>query len=505
MSAMNSAIVARLGLDSGEFRKDLRAVAKAHEAEQKKMVADAKQAAHARTAAQAESIAQIRGAAGELAGALGLSVGIGSLVSAGKAAIDFASNLKDSSEALGVNVEVLQELNHAFGQSGSNAETTAKGIKSLSESLTQAKGGNEKLIETFADLGVTWEQINTLTPDEVIMRIAASSTEAHDPAKRLNDIIDVMGRSGFKMAAGLNGGAEALRNLRKEAAKLSAEETDILDRAGDTISGIQQKGAVIGAKALLGILDPIGQAARAAQKNTPVIAKARDTGEVFGPQNETIPASPAELKATQEFYDGLEKQAKAEDSYRELERQQNNAFRSEQAKAEESYRETERQQVSDFLKFKSDANDKADKESRDRGEALNDHMAGLADDFRKDQAAKQAKADADAAAAKEAFIDNALAGPDARREAKREQQARERLGRRHDREEDLEKRKGRAKADVDRDARLNRAREVKEALPGKDQQKDKGLTPETVTAGVDKSTMAADIGQILAKYGKVLP
>lgn len=235
---MSAAVIFRMGADSKGLKRDLEAAGQQVKRTTAKMGADMK--------------ANL--AAGLTSGIVG-AMSIGALTSAGAAILDFAGSLQDASDAMGISVEALQELQGAFAQSGAGAETVNKGLAKLSENLTLAKSGTDagaKMVATFERLGVTWQDINTLAPDQVLMAIAASAKDAHDPAERLALIIDVLGKGGIKMAAGLNAGTDALLEARAAVMKLTAEEVAQLDTVGDAITRYGNKAKVAGAQLLLG-------------------------------------------------------------------------------------------------------------------------------------------------------------------------------------------------------------------------------------------------------------
>lgn len=174
-------------------------------------------------------------------GAIAGAMSIGAVAAFASEMMDLAGNLQDMSDKTGVGVVALQELQFAFGQGGASAEDIDKAITKLAENTTTALGGNEKMIASFGRLGVSADDLVKLEPDEILMEIAKSAADAHDPAKRLSDILDVLGKSGGKMAPGLNAGAEAIRDLRKQALTLTADEVSMMDDASDKIANeIQQ-------------------------------------------------------------------------------------------------------------------------------------------------------------------------------------------------------------------------------------------------------------------------
>ena len=234
---MSAAVIFRMGADSAGLRKDLE---------------NAGQMAK-RTSGKIGSAISSSMQAGVAGLGVGTALAAGAtIISAGKEIFEFAGALTDASEAMGITTDALQELHGAFGRSGASSETVNKGIVKLSESLTTAKSGGEsaeKMVKTFQALGVTWEEISTLSPDQILMRIAASAKDAKDPAERLSLIMDVLGKSGSKMAGGLNSGEEALRKLREETSKVSKEDAAEIAKAGDFLdrlgTGMKVKGAKI--------------------------------------------------------------------------------------------------------------------------------------------------------------------------------------------------------------------------------------------------------------------
>ncbi len=259
---------------------------------------------------------------------------IGAIGGALKSILDFGGALRDSADMVNLNVEALQELKFAFAQSGASGENVDKALVKLNDSLSVARGGNEAMIASFARLGVTWEDINRLSPDEVLMKMADGFKAAKNPGDALSAVLDTLGKTGAKLAPGLKEGSDAIRELRAAASKLSTEDVAALDAAGDKWSAFWNSIKVGAAKAALAILDvksaadkvaPSGGAATGAAfmgmggmmpvgtapKTKTEAAGARDTGELFGPENqEEAPMSPAEKTRRKAISDKAEEEAK---------------------------------------------------------------------------------------------------------------------------------------------------------------------------------------------------
>src|SRR5574343_173938 len=68
---------------------------------------------------------------GALKSQLAAAFGVGAIVAFSKKTLDFAGNLRDMSDNLGVNVEWLQKMNYSAGQAGASMEDLGKFIREV--------------------------------------------------------------------------------------------------------------------------------------------------------------------------------------------------------------------------------------------------------------------------------------------------------------------------------------------------------------------------------------
>jgi hypothetical protein len=224
---MNAAIIARLGLDASDMKKGLQSAA-----------------------------ASVKQFGGTVMGAFGVSLGGAALVAAGKSLLEYGGKLRDTADGVGVGTDALQELQYAFVQSGATIEQTDKALVKLNQTLTAAREGDEKLVASFAKLGITQRDLMTLTPDQAIMRMADASKDAANKAENLSAIMDVLGKSGVGLAPGLRAGTDELIRLREEAGKLSEEEIALLARAGEGADRLANALKIVAAHSILAFADP---------------------------------------------------------------------------------------------------------------------------------------------------------------------------------------------------------------------------------------------------------
>ena len=186
---------------------------------------------------------------------LAAAFSIGAIVSFGKSVMDFAGDLQDSSDAIGITTDSLQGLNAVFLAGGSNAETTKKGLITLTRSLqdiaTTADGPARKALDA---LGISFEDIAGLTADKAMYVIADAMMAATDKGAALDAAMTLLGKSASQMAPALFGGSESMKAVAKAAPKIPPEQIKSIADFGDAIDtmGIEAKVATAPLMALIG-------------------------------------------------------------------------------------------------------------------------------------------------------------------------------------------------------------------------------------------------------------
>ena len=176
------------------------------------------------------------------------------VVGAAKSLLDFAGQLQDQAEALGINTEKLQGLQGALSQSGVSAEKFTKGMATLAQNIEQAKNDTGTARDSFEALGITFEDIANDSPDELILKIADGLKNAKDPAAAFAAALDLLGKNNIKFVAGLKGGSEEVDNLANSIKKLSAEDVATIAKAGDEFEQLGNRIKVEGSEILTYLL-----------------------------------------------------------------------------------------------------------------------------------------------------------------------------------------------------------------------------------------------------------
>lgn len=145
--------------------------------------------------------------------------------------VETASALNDTSVALGVTTDAIQELGYAAQLNGSSVEGMSDGIRKLSINMQAAASGSEEAAQTFRRLGVQITEGGKLrAADAVLADIADKFKAMPSGARRVAAAVDLFGKSGAALIPTLAVGSAKLAELRQEARDLGI----VLDK--DTIA-----------------------------------------------------------------------------------------------------------------------------------------------------------------------------------------------------------------------------------------------------------------------------
>lgn len=150
-----------------------------------------------------------------------------------KGIVDMGGSLVDASDNLGISIERLQELQQAFGEAGVGAEKFGKGMSTLNASIEAAKGGDETMIQNFEDLGVSFQDLLMLSPDEILMKVADATSKMGSASEKTVKLSAVLGKASKSMVGILSQGSDAINEVGASMDKVSEKNAKALDKMSD--------------------------------------------------------------------------------------------------------------------------------------------------------------------------------------------------------------------------------------------------------------------------------
>jgi hypothetical protein len=119
----------------------------------------------------------------------------------------FADQIQKNADAVGVDAEAFQRLQHAANKTGVQAQNVMNIMTRFTSKLEEARGGNMKLIESFDKLGLSIYSLSKKTPDEALNAMLSRLREMKQAGQDVNGIIeDLFGKKSVqdinKMIAG---------------------------------------------------------------------------------------------------------------------------------------------------------------------------------------------------------------------------------------------------------------------------------------------------------------
>ena len=157
----------------------------------------------------------------------------------------------------GLSVEALSELRFAASQTGTSLEALETGFRRMQRSIYDAGRGLSTQTDALADLGLTYEDLAGLSPEEQFKKLAEAISRVEDPTRKAALAQALFGRAGTQLLPLFAQGAKGIEALQAEArrlgltmsgedAKAAEDFTDALDRLWKVIKiGVFNVGAAL--------------------------------------------------------------------------------------------------------------------------------------------------------------------------------------------------------------------------------------------------------------------
>jgi len=202
------------------------------------------------------SVAQFAKTAGTMvAGAFAFD----KIISGFSMAIEKGDQLQDIAEKFGVSASKLQLLGNAASVFGSGVEAVSAGLNKLSLAQQKAIAGDDGLINTFKEVGITIDDLKTMGAEDIFLRISDSFASGANDGRQFIIVNELLGKAQTDLIKVMNQGSAAILEQGNSMGVWSDETIAQLSMASDALKTFQNY-LVIGFGFLISnVLLPIGR------------------------------------------------------------------------------------------------------------------------------------------------------------------------------------------------------------------------------------------------------
>lgn len=143
-----------------------------------------------------------------------------------------ADTIDKNSQKLGVSAEAYQKWDYVMNLAGTSMDHMGTGLKTLTNKLDDAKNGSSDAQAMFEKLGLSFEDLNTMSREEVFEAAIYGFQGMADSTERAALANDLFGKSGQELTPLFNQTAESTQELMQNLEDMGGVMSDDAVKAG---------------------------------------------------------------------------------------------------------------------------------------------------------------------------------------------------------------------------------------------------------------------------------
>jgi len=166
----------------------------------------------------------------------------GKIIQGFSTAIEKGDELQDIAEKFGVSASKLQMLGNAASVFGSGLDQVSAGLNKLSlaqQKAVSGESGSEALVATFAEVGISLEELRSITAEDIFLKIADSFASGANDGRQFVIVNELLGKAQTDLIKVLNQGSQAITEQGNAIGVFSNETIAQLSAASDSIKKFQ--------------------------------------------------------------------------------------------------------------------------------------------------------------------------------------------------------------------------------------------------------------------------
>ena len=173
-----------------------------------------------------DQVGALNGVFGRLAG---IVAGLG-IVSFGQKMLKAADDVADLSEAIGVSIAEIKNLQAAFAASGGDADGATMAYTRLSKAVAEARDGNEGLRKKFEELGVTQQMLAENDLSKIMTQVSTGMALLGPTTDKTAMSMELLGKANNTLNFGkVNSELEANKQKYQELAPYIKQQADLFE------------------------------------------------------------------------------------------------------------------------------------------------------------------------------------------------------------------------------------------------------------------------------------
>lgn len=149
-----------------------------------------------------------------------------SLVSGASDVAGYGDEVDKMSQKLGLSSQAYQEWGYVLELAGTDINSMTTGMKTLTNKLDDAKNGSEGAQQMFAQLGLSMEDLNSMSREDLFEQVIYGMQQMEDSTERAALANDLFGKSGQNLTPLFNQSTEATQEQIAAANELGMVMSD---------------------------------------------------------------------------------------------------------------------------------------------------------------------------------------------------------------------------------------------------------------------------------------
>jgi len=195
---------------------------------------------------------------GLLAGAFALD----KIIAGFSSAIEKGDQLQDIAEKFGVSASKLQLLGNAASVFGSGIDQVSAGLNKLSLAQQKALAGDNGLANTFAEVGISLDDLRSMRPEDILLKISDSFASGANEGRQFIIVNELLGKAQTDLIKVLNQGSAAIIEQGENIGVYTDEQIASLSALSDSLKKFQNLTSLVFGVAATAIMGAVEAYAR---------------------------------------------------------------------------------------------------------------------------------------------------------------------------------------------------------------------------------------------------